>query len=123
MKRILFILLLSVSVCQAQTFIKPEGKQAHTSGASVAATAGVGILKVNPASLLAALTVTFPTAPSDRDVFIMLYGGTITSGTVVTVLTLAAGGNILGTLPTTALAGTAIAYIYDSSEGKWYRFF
>jgi len=122
MKKLLILFLLAFAFhVQGQTVLtKPEGVQIVTSGSTVTVTTGVGLLKVNPTSTLAALAVTFPSTPSDRDVLIMTFGGTLTSGTVVTLLSFV--GSTIGTLPTTALTGS-IMWIYDASVAKWYRLF
>lgn len=122
MKTLFTLLLLAFALhSSAQTaFIKPEAVQVVTAGSTVTVTNGVGLLRVNPASTLAALAVTFPSTPNDRDVLIMTFGGTLTSGTVVTLLSFV--GSTIGTLPTTALTGS-IMWMYDASTAKWYRLF
>jgi hypothetical protein len=69
---------------------------------------------------MAALTVTFPSTPNDRDMVVMIFGGTVTTGTVVTLLTMPAA--IIGALPTTATVG-AMCYMYFASAGKWFRLY
>jgi hypothetical protein len=100
--------------------LRPEGVQIHTSGSTVSVAQGVGKLMVNPSSLIAALTITMPSSPSDRDNLLIMFGGTITGiSTVVTLLSFS-GGSILGIVPTTQLAGS-ISYEYDASISKWFR--
>lgn len=118
----LFSLLLLIPVFSFGQTIKPEGIQTITTTGATSISSGVGIAVVNPASALATLTINFPPSPSDRDIFLMEFGGTVTTGTVVTVLTLAGTQPLLGTLPTTAASGTVIAFIYNNQVGKWFRF-
>lgn len=102
--------------------LRPEGEILVTATGTTNVSAGIGIVRVNPASLLATLTINFPAAPSDRDNILIFFGGTITgANTVVTLLTLTASATILGSLPTTALAGTCIGYEYCAATNKWYR--
>lgn len=110
-----------MSMAQA---VKPEATVTITATGTNNLANGVGLVLVNPASLLAALTINLPANPMDRDVVIMQFGGAVTSGTVVTLLTIGAQGTaaILGTLPTTATANNCIAYMYNVNTNKWYRF-
>lgn len=125
MKKLIVLLLVAFSVSvQAQTVFKPEGFQTVTTTGTVNVTAGVGIVNVNPASVLATATINFPATPADRDIFLMTFGGTVTgNAAVVTLLTLTAGSGILGAGVTTGLAGTSVEYIYLAKTDKWYRLF
>lgn len=122
MKKLITLLLLVFALhIQAQTvFIKPEASQLVTSGSAVIVSNGVGLLRINPASALAALAVTFPSAPNDRDILVMSFGGTVVTGTVVTILTFV--GSTVGTLPSTAVSGS-LCWIYDATISKWVRLF
>jgi hypothetical protein len=105
---------------------RPEGKQIITAGASATVNAGVGLLFINPASLLASFTLTFPASPADRDELYVVLGGTIASGSpVATLLTIAAnaGQTITGTSVTGIVgnAGQAFLYFYDQANTRWYR--
>jgi hypothetical protein len=102
--------------------IKPEGIQTVTSGSTVTVSNGVGILVVNPSSLLAALTVTFPSTPNDRDYLLMQFGGTMTSGLVVTALAVTGAASIIGSVPV-ATAGMCSAWIYNVALNKWLRLY
>ncbi len=85
-----------------------------------------GIVFVNPASLAATLTVKLPANPQDQDVVVITGGGAITgSGTVVTLLTLAAntGQALLGVSLTSLTAGQSTSYQYRTSNQKWYKLF
>jgi hypothetical protein len=99
-------------------------RQSHTSGTTVTVTGGNYILKINPSSTLASVTVTLPASPSDMDIVKIEFGGTLTSGIIVTALTISpnSGQTILdNTPPSSALADDYLEYQYDSSLSKWYR--
>lgn len=93
--------------------LRPEGQQVITGSATV--NAGVGKVVVGAGSLIASLTITFPSSPNDRDNLLILFNGG------VTLLTLT--GTILGSLPTTAATGIGICYEYEASVGKWFRLY
>lgn len=93
--------------------LRPEGQQAITSTATV--TSGVGKVLIGAGTLIASMTITFPSAPNDRDNLLMLFNGGVT--------VLALTGNILGTLPTSAATGVAMCYEYDASTAKWFRLY
>lgn len=102
--------------------IIPETQVMFTSGSTVTASQGVGLVIVNPASALSAMTINFPPNPDDRDMFMLQFGGSILSGSVVVLLTLSGGATgILGTLPTTANSGQCMTFIYNIKTNKWYR--
>jgi hypothetical protein len=84
----------------------------------------INIALTNPASVLASHTITMPASPVDGQQMIFLFGGTITSGAVVTAFTISANsgqGLIEPSAPTTANAGDSFIYVYKSSTTKWYR--
>lgn len=93
--------------------LRPEGSQTVTSSATI--TTGVGRVIVGAGSLLASLTITFPSNPNDRDNLLLLFNGGVTLLTLV--------GNILGTLPTTAATGVGMCYEYEAVTSKWYRLY
>ena len=98
--------------------------QNHTAGSTVTVTASNSWLVVNPASTLATLTVTMPASPTDGQVVEISFGGTITSGNVVTSLTVSpnSGQTLLqATTPSSVEAGETIRYRYKSSNTKWYK--
>lgn len=70
-------------------------------------------LVLNHPTLIALLTINFPSNPPDGQRLI------ITSGAVVTALTLS-GGTIKGGLTTMVVNGFA-RYIYSSGAGAWFR--
>ena len=68
----------------------------------------------NGASLSATLTVVFPTAPADGQIF------GISSGLGITLLTNTSVKTIIGALSSIVAAGYA-SYIYDVTSDKWFR--
>lgn len=103
----------------------PNTSQDHTSGATVTIALGKKVLYINPASVLAALTITLPAAPRNNQVVSIPFGGTIVAGDpVVTSLTVApnSGQTILDADPPTAgISGDQLMYRYKSGNTKWYR--
>jgi hypothetical protein len=100
-----------------------EGVHIVTSGTSATVNNGAGTVFMDMASLAATFTLTLPSSPSDQDVIKIIPGGTITSGAVVTALTLSpnSGQTILGAALTTLAAGTIAAYQWRNSTSQWYR--
>lgn len=102
-----------------------EGIHILTSGSSATANNGCGSIIMDMASLAASFTLTMPSAPNDQDIVAILAGGTLTSGTVVTLFTLSpnSGQTIAGTaLSATALVvGTVPTYQWRNSTSQWYR--
>jgi hypothetical protein len=78
----------------------------------------VSLAVYNPAVLQAAATISLPINPIEGHVLDLLAGGTITSGPVVTALTLSGGVNtIIGSVLTTLNAGLIKLRF---TNGKWY---
>jgi hypothetical protein len=78
----------------------------------------VSLAVYNPAVLQAAATINLPINPIEGHVLDLLVGGTITSGAVVTALTLSGGLNaIIGSILTTLNAGLVRLRF---TNGKWY---
>lgn len=100
-------------------------RQVITSGSSGTVTGGNYIVTIDPASTLAAYALTLPASPSDLDVVEIDFGGTLTSGGIVTSLSILpnSGQTILdNTAPTSATADNTILYRYRASNTTWYRF-
>lgn len=95
--------------------VPPESVQdsAPLTGANVAVSSSSSLLAINPAGTIAALTVTFPAAPSNGQTV------TICTTQIITALTLA-GGTFVGGIATLALGGFA-AFCYVTAVGKWVR--
>lgn len=137
MKYILTILFLSSIACYGQTKITirsgsggggssfvADSIQTHTSGSTVTINNAVNIVYINPASVIASLTITLPSTPHQVKELQVYFGGTITTGTVVTSLTVTGntGQTILqATSPSSVEAGECIVYKYNSSLSKWFR--
>lgn len=101
-----------------------EGIQIITSGSSATINNGVGVVYIDPASVIAAFTLTMPSAPADRDEIVIGFGGTIASaGAVVTALTMAAntGQALVGIGLASALSGNSMTYKYRLDINKWYQ--
>lgn len=97
-----------------------------TSGTSSTIANAIINTYINPASLIAAYTLTLPSAPLDGTLVQVFGGGTITGGgTVVTAFTISAnsGQTITqgATGVTTLLAGACYIYQYNASDNSWYR--
>lgn len=80
----------------------------------------------NPATTTAAITITLPPTPFNGQEVTIIGGGTLTTGTVVTTLTLGvdtsiAGTTIIGAAATTLVVGTPLKYKYDLRINAWYR--
>lgn len=102
-------------------------KQIITAGPTATVTGSNYVVYVDPASLLAALTVTTPASPVDGQIVIVHFGGTIRSGTVVTSFTMSPNGGqsfIDNTLPTAVSVTTnqVFEWRYRSDITAWYRF-
>jgi hypothetical protein len=102
-----------------------EGIQIVTSGTTATVSNGVGTFFLDLASLAATFALTMPSAPNDQDIVAILPGGTITTGTVVTLFTLSPNGGqtVVGSaLTSTALAvGTIPTYQWRNATSQWYR--
>ena len=94
-----------------------------TSGTSSTIANAIIRTYINPASTIATYTLTLPSAPLDGTTVQIFGGGTITTGAVVTALTISpnSGQSIVGTSVTTLSVGPAIIYEYNSVNTSWYR--
>lgn len=118
----LFVALFITSHCFSQQ--RMEGIQTITTGTATTIANDVVCVFVNPSALMATHSITMPAAPSDRQEITVWFGGTLTSGTVVTVLSIVAntGQSLLQiSAPTTAVAGDCVIYVYYRSSNVWYR--
>ena len=95
-------------------------KQTHTSGITVTVSNTTTWLIVNPATILASLAVTLPASPTDGQDVLISFGGTITSGGVVTAISISPTP-IDATTPDFVAAGEHIAYRWNATNSKWYR--
>ncbi len=100
-------------------------RQVITSGTSATVTGGNYIVTIDPASALSVYTLTMAASPSDLDILEVDFGGTLTSGTIVTALTISAnsGQTILdNTPPVSATADNTLFYRYRTANTTWYRY-
>ena len=98
--------------------------QIYTSGTSVTINNTTTWLLINPASTVATLIITSPASPFDGQRVDISFGGTITSGVVISLISLAAnsGQTLLQyTSPDVVNAGEKIAIRYNLSQKIWYR--
>lgn len=95
-----------------------------TSGSS--STGAVNTLYTfNPASTLASYTFTLPASPTDQQVVEFESGGTLTSGTIITTLSVVPNsgqGIIQSSTPVTLTIGEGWGYRWNSTVSKWYRY-
>jgi hypothetical protein len=106
----------------AKKSIISDSKQTYASGSSVIIASQVRALYVNPSSAIASLTITMPASPVDGEEILLSFGGIITSGTVVTALTLSgnSGQAILGgSFITSASAGDGYTLKWEASTNLW----
>lgn len=104
------------------SYSTPEFEQ-HTSGATFTMASGKGGVVVNPAALLAALTIFFPSAPINGEERAIVFGGVITGATdVVTALTLDGNGKSIYNAPSGAVsAQKCYIFKYNASNTAWYK--
>lgn len=98
--------------------------QVHTSGTSVTVSTGVNILYIDPASTLSTLTITLPATPNHTGTVDIFFGGTLTSGNVVTAITISPNTGqtkLEASTPGYVEAGEHISYQYRVANTKWYR--
>lgn len=77
----------------------------------------------DPAALQANATITFPANPYDGQIQAIAFGGAITSGTVVTTLSLATSGGQtinVGTAATTGTVEQPLTFQFLAPLNKWY---
>jgi len=61
-----------------------DSTQNYTSGSTMTVGNAVNVVQINPASVISALTITLPSTAHNSNEIQFYYGGTITSGTVIT---------------------------------------
>lgn len=104
--------------------VRYENTQTHTAGATVTVSNNITVLYVDPASVLAALDITMPSAPLNNQELMITFGGQIstTGDQVVTALGLVgnAGQTILsGDSINIALVGLGLRLKWRSSDNTW----
>jgi hypothetical protein len=96
--------------------------QTHTSGSTVTVNDGTNVLIINPTSTISSLTITLPATANTDGTLKIFFGGTLTSGSVVTSLTIIGntGQTILqAAAPTSANAGESVGYFLAPSSTTW----
>lgn len=101
-------------------------QQVYTSGTTITVSNQGGDiwLLLNPSITSSTLTITLDSAPIDGQKIEISAGGTLTSGVVITSLTISANsGQVLlqNTIPTQIRAGETVSYRYKLSNTTWYR--
>lgn len=99
-------------------------RQVITTGSSGTVSGGNYIVTFNPSSTLASYSLTLPASPSDMNVVEIEFGGTLTSGSIVTTLTILANSGqtiIDNTPPASATADNYLKYRYRTASAQWYR--
>ncbi len=90
--------------------------------ATITSNRGTTWVNFNPASPISAYTLTFPAAPIDGDIIQVTAGGTLTSGTVVTTLTISSTKGLLQNASTTGVnVGGRYIWQYNISTDKWHN--
>jgi hypothetical protein len=99
--------------------------EAITSGTSSTIPDSTPVVYVNPASVIAAYTLTMPADPQDGDVQEIAFGGTIAdAAAVITALTLSpnTGQTIYGAAVANPVnGGVVLQYRYSTSLSRWTR--
>ena len=97
-----------------------------TSSSNLVIPDGLGLVIIDPTSLIVAKQITFSPNPADQQRVRFVIGGSITTGTVITTLTLVpnTGQGIIGVTGNMVLLNVApgsFAFMYRTSVAKWYR--
>ena len=93
----------------------------RTSTGSTTMINGSAGLYCDPSIIAVTATINLPPSPTDGQEITIYFGGTITSGTVVTTLTINPGANrMLATMPVSATTNTVIRLKYRLSNTSWY---
>lgn len=101
--------------------------QRVTSGSSGTVTGSNYQYVIDPSSTLSAYAATLPASPTDGQVVVFLFGGTLPSGVIVTSMSVIAnsGQAIIDNTPVTAVsvtAGNSAEYRWVAANSSWYRF-
>lgn len=98
-----------------------DASQTITSGSSLTVTNGNNIVLFNPSSAISSFNITFPATPHNGDYLTVLFGGTITSGSVINNMTYTpnSGQSInAAILPTAGNYGQP--HVWKYLGGAWY---
>lgn len=95
----------------------------YTSGGNVTIPDNVALFLYNPSSTESSATITLPTNPIDGQITTIAFGGSVSSGTVVTTLSLSTSGGQTINVGTAAATGTVeqpLTFQFLSPLNKWY---
>lgn len=96
--------------------------QTITTGTSLTVTNGNNIVLFNPSSSITAFSLTAPAVPHNGDYLTILFGGTITTGTVIGTLTfIANSGQTLNTVSPTGSGSFGEPWVWKFYNNVWYR--
>ena len=99
--------------------------QVVSAGPTATVTNQVSRVYVNPASVIASLTLTLPATPLDADQVRVYFGGTVANrAAVVTTLSIAPNtGQAISQFnsPANAFGGDMVTYEYRAAAARWYR--
>jgi hypothetical protein len=99
--------------------------QVVSAGPAATVTNQVGRVYVDPASVIASLTLTLPATPLDADQVQVYFGGTLANkAAVVTTLTISPNtGHAISQFnaPANAFGGDMVTYEYRAAAARWYR--
>ena len=99
--------------------------QVVSAGPTATVTNQVGRVYVDPASVIASLTLTLPATPVDADQVQVYFGGTVANrAAVVTTLSIAPNtGHAISQFnsPANAFGGDMVTYEYRAAAARWYR--
>lgn len=108
----------------ATTIVSVES-QTITSGPTATVTSQIRRVYVDPASVIASLTLTLPATPLDADQVQVYFGGTLANrATVVTTLSIAPNtGQAISaySTPVRAFGGDMVTFEYRAASARWYR--
>jgi hypothetical protein len=95
-------------------------------GGTTVAAATTSILILSPAANIASHTVTFPTSPTNGQLFTIMLG---TSNTITTLTNSAPGSTIVNGITGLSVAnlgassgGTSVTYLFNSATNSWIRY-
>ncbi len=114
------VVVFAKSTIISNAFSTP-GMAVHTAGGNVTIPDSVRGLYYDPASAETSAEITTPENPVDGQEIPIIFGGTITSGTVIIALTILpnTGQSIVGTPPTTATVDTRFTLKYRELTTQW----
>lgn len=98
--------------------------QTDTSGGNVTINNGTDWLIINPSSTAALIIIKMPATPTDRQQMFISFGGTVTSGPVVTNVSVIPNTSqtiLQASTPSTVNAGESLEYKYNLASTTWYR--